>query len=751
MRKILLIIILFSFNTNAQQIKSWQNYTSMQKINDFEFNENIFWAVTDGGVFSFSQLDSTYFLLTKSEGLSSQTLTSIAISNDNKIWIGTSEGYIDVYDPSTNQVSTIYEIFKENKSNKRINDIQISGDTVFVSTEFGLSLINSKDLSFFDSILKFGAFTSETPVLNVFLSDKIYVVTQAGIAINKDGFSNLTAPEAWENISLNSNIPVSEINRVTKLNGQLLAATNNGIYRQTNSTWSVAYLSGSKILNLYVEGQNLYSIVGYFDNDLERYTASSLYLHSNQNQEILKYNSGVLSKIDVLPSNEIAVGSYTGLAIIGEGNNNFIYPNAPGTNSTINLTVDSEGNLWSGTGKNNQGIGVLKFDRQSWENISTSNNSSFKFNDFHKVSSSNNDVYFLSWGKGFIKYKNNEYEIFDSETTELIGIPNSNNFIVINDAETDDEGNTWFLNYWAADRKPIGVIKTDGEIISYTIPTSISSQVISVENLTIDQYGTKWITGDFNGDAATEGIFYFNDNGTLENTSDDIWGKLSSVNGLRNNDVKDVVVDQYGELIIATSIGVDVIPNPSDPKSIRGDQYFAMRQQTVNCLAVDPINQKWFGTEKGIFLMNSDGSNLIANFTKSNSPLPTDVIKSIAIDKQNGIVYAGTDFGITAISTYFVEPNKDFSKLFIYPNPVLLSSNSNPFLIVDGLVEDSEIKIFDISGNLVNEFLSIGGKTTYWNCKDLNGKYLSSGIYIVVAYDSEVNEVGHAKFAVLRK
>ncbi len=48
---------------------------------------------------------------------------------------------LNVYDPETNQTNTIYSISKTNESNKRINEIQISNDTAFVSTEFGLILI----------------------------------------------------------------------------------------------------------------------------------------------------------------------------------------------------------------------------------------------------------------------------------------------------------------------------------------------------------------------------------------------------------------------------------------------------------------------------------------------------------------------------------------------------------------------------------------------------------------------------------
>jgi hypothetical protein len=99
----------------------------------------------------------------------------------------------------------------------------------------------------------------------------------------------------------------------------------------------------------------------------------------------------------------------------------------------------------------------------------------------------------------------------------------------------------------------------------------------------------------------------------------------------------------------------------------------------------------------------------------------------------------------------FNEPNENFSELFVYPNPVTLSSTNNTNIIIDGLIENSEIKILDISGNLVNEFRAIGGKTTFWDCRDFNGRQIASGVYLVVAFDLEANEVGHAKFAVIKK
>ena len=745
MKKVFFLFFVITSTILSQEIISWQNYTNMQNVNDCEISGQTLWAATDGGLYAYFDQDSSYLKFTKSEGLSSHTITSVSIDEQGKIWIGTSDGYVNVYDPATTEMNTLYDISKTNEGNKRINDIEISSDTAFVSTEFGLILFNTEDLSVFDSILKFGDFNSRTQVKNILHGKTIYVVNQTGISKNKDGFDNLQAPEAWENIEIPG---VSVINRLSIFNGILYAATSNGIYQYENESWSNAFLEGENVVDLAKRDNELYCTTAIYKND--KWDSSSLYKILPDTEIILKESNILYSNIKFLTNNNIVLTTSSGIKIISLNKIEVINPNAPGTNAIISLSVDNEGNLWSATGKDDQGIGVLKFDGETWQTIDKINESKFTSNDFHITSSSQSSVYFSTWGFGFIKYNEGSYEEFNAENTGMIGIPNANNFLVVNDIKEDNDGNTWITNYWSADREPISVLTNDGQFYHYKFTSPLSAQEVNVLNLVIDQYNTKWISGDLSGDVPTEGLYYFNENGTFDDTSNDLWGRLTTSNGLRNRDVKALAIDQFGELIIGTSVGVDVISDPSNVNSISSNQYYSLSQQTINCIAIDPINQKWFGTEKGVFLTSADGSSLIANYTKDNSPLPSNNINSIAIDKSSGTVYVGTNFGITAIKTLFIEPNETFSDIYVYPNPMVLSSSSNN-LIIDGLIEDSQIRIFDISGNLISEFSSIGGKTTTWNCRNLDGRLVASGIYIVVAFDSEVNEIGHAKIAVLRK
>lgn len=737
MRKVFYFLFLIFISINGQNVSSWQNHTDMKNINSILSKNGDIWAGTNGGVFRYLEADSSYQKLTKSEGLSGQTITAISIDNNNKIWIGTIEGYINVYDPSLNQIKTILEINKTNKNLKSINDITISGDTAFVSTDFGLSLINTNNLSFYDSVLKFGNFVAETPVQNVYLGSTIYVVTNSGIAVKKSSTQNLSAPESWDNINLNSQIPADRIYKIIEYQNHLFAATNKGLIKQTDNLWQTILYRGFNIFDLLVTDNYLYSLL-----------ANTIHKYDNTSDEVVFNMSSTIFNDFEFNNDIFYIASNRGLIKSDLQNYDFLHPNGPGSNAIIDIDVDSQGNLWSASGKDGKGKGVFKYDGEFWETLSTENVPEFKINDFHKVSTSNNSVYFSNWGRGFARLKDDTIEQFDADNTEMNGITDHPTFIVIDDVVEDSKGDTWILNFWSGNKEPLSVLTSDGQWFHYKFGSPLNADVVLAENMVVDQFFTKWFAVT---DEGIQGLYYFNENNTFENLSDDIWGRITTSNGLRDKDINALAVDQFGELIIGTSIGVDVIPDPSNPSSIRSDQYFAIRQQTINCVAVDPINQKWFGTTKGVFLMSSDGSRLIANYNSSNSALPNDDIKSIAIDENKGIIYVGTDFGLTEITTLFVKPNSDFSQLFVYPNPIIIDENINSNVIIDGLVEDSEIKVLDISGNLINEFVTIGGRTTYWNLKDLDNNFVASGVYIIVAYDSEANQVSQTKIAIIRK
>ena len=67
------------------------------------------------------------------------------------------------------------------------------------------------------------------------------------------------------------------------------------------------------------------------------------------------------------------------------------------------------------------------------------------------------------------------------------------------------------------------------------------------------------------------------------------------------------------------------------------------------------------------------------------------------------------------------------------------------------MIRDSDIKVLTISGKLVREFTTPGGRIANWDGRDETGNFVPSGVYLIVAYDKDGNNVSTAKVAILRE
>jgi ligand-binding sensor domain-containing protein len=329
------------------------------------------------------------------------------------------------------------------------------------------------------------------------------------------------------------------------------------------------------------------------------------------------------------------------------------------------------------------------------------------------------------------------------------GFAKNPNFVVITGFATDSRNNLWVLNWGSVNLKTL-ILFTNDSAYYFQNPPEGFQEVDQNYNLVIDQYGTKWYSSS---DPNKSGLFYFNENNTINNLNDDYSGYLTTSDGLNTNSISSIVVDQMGDLWVGTSLGVNIISNTDaittgSSSQLSISSVFSLRQYTINCIAVDPINQKWIGTNQGLILVNSDGSEVLASYNSINSPLQSDNITSIAIDKNLGIVYVGTDQGLTSFQTSAIKPNDSFTKLFIYPSPFVLKSGSNR-VTIDGLIQNSEIKILTLRGKLVKDLLSPGGRVAYWDGTNTDGNLVSSGVYLVVAFDKDGTNVFTGKIAVI--
>ena len=131
--------------------------------------------------------------------------------------------------PADNSIKSILDIFNSTYNIKQITDLKSSGDTIFVSTSYGISLINAKSLLFLDTFFKFGSFTSGIQVNSTLFAGVLYACTVNGLAIQKQGTTNLSAPESWNVYDATRGLPSSIVNKVTIYNGSLIAGTYKGM------------------------------------------------------------------------------------------------------------------------------------------------------------------------------------------------------------------------------------------------------------------------------------------------------------------------------------------------------------------------------------------------------------------------------------------------------------------------------------------------------------------------------------------
>lgn len=107
---------------------------------------------------------------------------------------------------------------------------------------------------------------------------------------------------------------------------------------------------------------------------------------------------------------------------------------------------------------------------------------------------------------------------------------------------------------------------------------------------------------------------------------------------------------------------------------------------------------------------------------------------------------------IIATATIIILPatHPDFNILKVYPNPFKLIRGDRQITFeFDGILENINIRIYDISGSLIKEIENISNKTYNWDVKDKYGKDVASGIYIYIVSDAkEVKKIG--KIAIIR-
>lgn len=448
-----------------------------------------------------------------------------------------------------------------------------------------------------------------------------------------------------------------------------------------------------------------------------------------------------------------------GLLRVGGGSHMQVAPNGPRSASAWRLAA-AGGNVYVPTGAltgtwanqyRHEGVHIYMDDR--WHTVDRTDNTFM--NGVNEFTGAIADMVAIvvdpkdprhafvgSWDEGLVEFRNGLPEQIYNPTNSALGydINPYQNQLYVGGMAYDDDGHLWISNPWST--KPIVVRKKSGEWYAFTPGTLLAGNLLVADMLVADN-GDKWILRP-----RGNGILVYDSGSSLESADDDSYKILNNqpgTGGLPAPDVYTIAKDHDGQIWAGTSRGLGVFYDPGvvfsgsaiDAQQILieqdGNVQVLLETEAINAIAVDGANRKWIGTQSsGVFLVSPDGQEEVHHFTAENSPLPSNTILSLAVDGTTGEVYFGTDQGIMSYRSDATEGAEESSCATVFPNPVR-ESYAGPIAIT-GLVSDSEVKVTDVSGNLVYRTKSLGGQAI-WDGNDMSGRRAATGVYLVFASD----------------
>jgi streptogramin lyase len=754
MKKITIFYLLFqvfsyAFAQENIPLGTWRVHLPYRSVKSLAASESKVYAVAQSGIFVYDLEDNSTQILSKNNGLAEAQASQIAYSTGyQKVIIGYFNGNIDIISgKNIINLSAIRNstIIAENLKN--INHIFLQGSWAYLATNFGVIVVDLEKNEIRETWRNLGTGGNNLAV-NAIASDglRFYLATPQGVRFASVS-ANLQDFNNWQFFGMGSGLPANvAVQNIAFSHNVLYASLEGfGLYKLISpTTWQV--VAGMPI-NGYNNLQNI-------DNQLA----------VSQNSQVIWLNSAgiagnlsnpIFQKINAIQkiNNRLWVAdAINGLLSDWEGSFKSYSPN--GTFSIRNwkslyfaekiLALSGGYNSSYANLNNTDGFDIFSegfWQSYHFQNLSNTLPMPFAFDlNCATYNASQKILSIGSFGNGIIE-QNTETGTFNvvDETT-----PNTPFFgasdVRISALATDNQGNLWAGRYGA--NNSLLCRRANGTWQSFGFNTATRFP----EEIVIDFRGYKWIR--LSPTPAATGVWVCDTEGGQNK-------HLTPTNGkLTNPNILSIAIDRNGVIWLGSESGVMTVFNPQNVFNSNFEVTFPIfeRRQllesiAVTAIAIDGANRKWFGTRNnGVYLFDATVSNLLAHFTAENSPLISNQIRHISINDKNGEVFITTNQGLCSYREGVTRASENLGKVKVFPNPV--KPDFSGLVGIEGLAENAEVKITDVSGTLIYQTNAKGGTAT-WNVRDYNGRRAAPGIYLVFSVNAEGEAGEVAKIAVL--
>lgn len=753
-------------NWTYGMMHQWRAHSAYSEVNEVVATKHKVYALSTHSLFSVDKVSEEIAYHNRQTGLNASTIEHIyhnAVLDE--LLICYQNGQIDIIDSDDNIYNIPDLYLKQTNHSKQINDIHMYQSKAFLAMPFGIICLNMKKHEIEDTYY-IGPGSTEINIRYIVIQgDSIYAASDQQLYMAHLG-DNLMDYAFWHRLDL----PMGNTLAGMRAHGnRICIIRDNVLWSRQHGKW--------------IKHPSSFSLRGFAQ------TATQLFALPNE-----KYGA-----LEIRPDFSLQMSiSYGYIMDIAQSNNEYwlatqsnglvrakdntyqeYHPEGPLNNTAYRMRFFGDrlyvlpGGRWA---VQNFTFGEIMFyENSQWTNITNgelTEMADHALYDFMNVAQDpfDKDHYFVtSYGTGLLEMK--------GTTLVKLHLPHNSALksAVANDPDLytrtdgamyDEQGNLWVLN---ASTRPENICilpKGGGENdwVSFNVYHGNNRiAMMTPGEMLIDRRDSQWKWIPLCRD--NTGLILLDDAGTPTQPRDD---KVMYRNEWYDQNGKQIIPeyiytvaqDRDNTIWVGTSRGLFLIPPTVDFFSSNrceriiisrndGTQLgdYLLENEQINCIVVDGANRKWIGTAaSGVFLLSADGEETISHFTTENSLLPSDNVLSIAIQESTGEVFVGTSNGLVSYMSDAMEPEPNFSNMYAYPNPVY--PNYKGVVVIKGLMEHTEVRIVDASGNLVKTITASGGEAV-WDVTNAYGERVASGIYTAICNTMDGAASGHTKVMVM--
>ncbi len=762
-QKIILIAAFIAFAAEVfpqHRTGDWEDHLSFSNAFRVEAAGSRVFCATDGGIFYRDLEDNSLNKLSRRVGLTDVAVQTFSYHQERGLLVvAYRNSNIDLVYPD--RVVNLADIQRKLMSgDKTINRVSIYGNEAYLSTGFGIVVINLSRNEIRDTYI-IGENGAQLAVFDVETDgDYLYAATASGIYSAPTVGVNLLDYRNWRRDATHPR-PNGKFSHIRRFNGELFSVYTRGtwdgdeVYVLRNGSWQ-RILQEVGFVNDIQPGSEYLTIAGrsevhIFGRTLQRIGHVVDYMMDGNRIVGIDTRSASIGSDGTIWVADFREG------LIGITQQAFQRNTPPGPSANYAFSLNFTGErLWVASGGrtdpwNNQFRAPVfhRYEDGLWQSYDTKAFPELKdFYDIVEVAVHPTDpdhVFVASWGGGLLEFKDGKlltrHNNLNSPLESALPAQPNEPYTRIGGLAFDGENRLWVTNSQSG--RGLHAYSPGKGWESFQL-NGFEGFQYTIGQLLVTGRSDKWIILPRGRDLYVVGkdptqkrhlpvTSYFNN------------GQVEIVN--RMNDVYAIAEDLSGDIWVGTSKGVAVFGNPTriwtedtyyayQPSLNLGDGNYRplLDNETITAILVDGANRKWLGTKnQGLFLVSERGDQELLHFTAGNSPLLSNSITALAMDSRTGKIYIGTDQGLTSYQGDAPVGEKGFESMYVYPNPVREDYYGS--VIITGLMQDSDIRITDVAGNLVHKARSTGNRVE-WDGRNLNGRRVSTGVYLVFAADA---------------